>query len=114
MKIRTLLPILALLWACAQTGPSRGPGATVPDQVAAVEQQMLRDLAALEVTAAETRAPDCERARLLGQNICGLAERICALVQRDATIPDGAARCHKARQRCQDARQRVDKRCGPG
>ena len=106
------LSLLALLDGCAQVRPP-APRPSY-DEVAVVtsEQQLAREQAALVASTAENRPVDCERARTLRDNICGLAERICALVERDRRIPDGPARCAKARARCQEARARVGGPCG--
>jgi hypothetical protein len=106
------LLLLTLLVGCASGSVPRRPGSEAAAEVEAIEQQLAKDVAALEAPSAEGRPLDCGRARTLRDNICTLAERICTLVERDRSIADGVDRCQRARQRCKDARARVSVPCG--
>lgn len=106
--LRTSVAVGALVLGCAHARPPLEP------EVAQSEQQLAREMSALQATTASAAGVDCPRAGTLRDNVCTLAERICALVARDPAIANGPARCQDARLRCAEARRRVDASCRPG
>jgi hypothetical protein len=55
--------------------------------------------------------PDCSRIRLLGRNICTLAEHICAIATRYPAGDPIAESCTEGRARCARAKEIVQQKC---
>ena len=110
MKIPSLLLIVGAFSGCAYYRTLFGRGENPAGAVAATEQQLAREEAAVTATGPGRRVP-CSRARTSRDNICTLAQRTCLLAARDRSIPDGRARCQKARSKCQSAHQRAGSSC---
>jgi hypothetical protein len=124
VRRRLSLVLLATIVAgagCAPMEPREGgpprhgppPSAATPadlQQVESIREVMDGQGRALDAEHAQA-APDCSRIRLLGRNICTLAEHICAIAARYPAGDPIAESCADGRGRCVRAKEIVQERC---
>jgi hypothetical protein len=115
MKNARIVFVTVVLAAAACAAAVERPSGVREDNdrtraLASAERDLQRQEAEIDTLATGSLAVDCVRARLLRDNVCGLATRIC-LLARDPAVDAGSARCADARERCKSARVRVAGPC---
>jgi len=97
----------------AGTRPAPPPSAATPadlQQVESIREVLDGQGRALEGEQSQAE-PDCSRIRLLGRNICTLAEHICAIAARYPAGDPLAASCADGKGRCARAKEIVQQKC---
>jgi hypothetical protein len=95
------------------TRPAAPPSAATPadlQQVESIREVLDGQSRALDTEQSQAE-PDCSRIRLLGRNICTLAEHICAIAARYPAGDPIAASCIDGRGRCARAKEIVQQKC---
>jgi hypothetical protein len=97
----------------APTRPAAPPSAATPadlQQVESIREVLDGQSRALDTEQSQAE-PDCSRIRLLGRNICTLAEHICAIAARYPAGDPIAESCTDGRGRCARAKEIVQQKC---
>ena len=97
----------------APARPTGPPSAATPadlQQVESIREVLDGQSRALDTEQSQAQ-PDCSRIRLLGRNICTLAEHICAIAARYPAGDPIAQSCTDGRGRCARAKEIVQQKC---
>jgi hypothetical protein len=120
LRIALFATVVALA-GCASSAPREiAPARPAAPASAATPADLQQIESIREVLDGQSRAldteqsqaePDCSRIRLLGRNICTLAEHICAIAARYPAGDPIAATCADGKGRCARAKEIVQQKC---